>query len=152
MSQFNIAECWTVFWYLIHDKETLKSYNCLSSVLSECVAASWLHVSRSALLRNNSHNEHTTIFYNLPLEPRRSVAQIFLLYTCYIPFSVQFYIRMWAILSSIRWYDFFVCRVNRFRVMIDFLRNGSAYPVFCKTLPFGGLNGGHVWNVSHKLY
>ena len=60
------------------------------------------------------------------------------------PFSVQCYIRMKAILSSIRRYDHFVCRVNRFRVMIDFLRDGSASPVFCKTLPFSGLNGGHV--------
>ena len=36
--------------------------------------------------------------------------------------------------------------------MIDFLRDGSACPVFCKTIPFSGLNGGHVWNVSHELY
>ena len=44
--------------------------------------------------------------------------QLLLIQTLY---SVQFYIRMKAILSSIRWYDYFVCRVNRFRVMIDFL-------------------------------
>ena len=37
-------------------------------------------------------------------------------------FSLQFYIRRKA-----------MCRVSRFRVMIDFLRDGSAYPVFCKT-------------------
>ena len=67
--------------------------------------------------------------------------QLFLIQTL---FSVQFYIRMKAILSSIRCYDYFLCRVNRFRVMIDFLRDGSACPVFCKTLPFTGLNGGHV--------
>ena len=59
---------------------------------------------------------------------------------------------MKAILSSIRWYDYFVCRVNRFRVMTDFLRDSSACPVFCKTLPFSGLNRGHVWNVSDELY
>ena len=59
-------------------------------------------------------------------------------------FSVQFYIRMKAILSSIRGSDYFVCRVNRFRIMIDFLRGGSARPVFCKTLPLSGLDGGHV--------
>ena len=40
--------------------------------------------------------------------------------------------------------DYFVCRVNRFRVTIDFLRDGSACSIFCKTLPFSGLNGGHV--------
>ena len=45
-----------------------------------------------------------------------------------------------------------VCGVNIFRVMIDFLRDGSACPVFCKTLQFSGLNGGHVRNVSHELY
>ena len=37
---------------------------------------------------------------------------------------------------------YFVWGVNRFRVMIDFLRDGSACPVFCKTLPFSGLNAG----------
>ena len=37
-----------------------------------------------------------------------------------------------------------LCGVNRFRVMIDFLRNGSTYPAFCKTFRFSGLNGGHV--------
>ena len=57
-------------------------------------------------------------------------------------FSVQFYIRRNAILSSIRSYDYFVCRVNRFRVMIDFLRDSSAYPVLCKALRFSGLKEG----------
>ena len=38
----------------------------------------------------------------------------------------------------------FVCRVNGFRVMVNFLRDGSACPVCGKTLPFSGLNGGHV--------
>ena len=33
-----------------------------------------------------------------------------------------------------------VCGVNRFSVMIDFLRDSSACPVFCKTLPFSDLN------------
>ena len=60
------------------------------------------------------------------------------------PFSMQFYIRMKTILSSIRRYDYFVCRVNRVRVMINFLKGGSACPVFCKTVLFSGLNGGHV--------
>ena len=59
-------------------------------------------------------------------------------------FSVQFYIRMKAILSFIRGFDYFVCRANGFRVMVDFLRDGSTRPVFCKTLPFSGLDGGHV--------
>ena len=60
------------------------------------------------------------------------------------PFSVQFFIRVKAILSSIRRYDYFVCWVNTFRVMINFLRDGIACPVFCKTFPFSGLNGGHI--------
>ena len=38
----------------------------------------------------------------------------------------------------------FVCRVNRFRVMIDFLRDVSLYEVFCKTLLFSALNREHV--------
>ena len=56
-------------------------------------------------------------------------------------FSVQLYIRMKVILSSIRSDAYFVCRVNRFRIMFHFLRDGSACPVFCKTLPFSGLMG-----------
>ena len=40
----------------------------------------------------------------------------------------------------------FVCRVNRFRVMIDFLRDGSLYEVFCKTIRFSALNGLPVLN------
>ena len=59
-------------------------------------------------------------------------------------FSLQFCIRMKAILSSIRLYDYFVPRVNSFRVRINFLKDGSGCPVFFKTLPFSGLNGGHV--------
>ena len=55
-------------------------------------------------------------------------------------------------LILIQWYDYFVCRVNRFRVTIDFLRDGRTYPVLCKTLQFSGLKGGHVRNVSHELY
>ena len=30
--------------------------------------------------------------------------------------------------------DYFVCRVNGLRVMIDLLRDSSACPAFCKTL------------------
>ena len=52
-----------------------------------------------------------------------------------------FYLVIWLV----------VCGVNRFRVMIDFLRDGSACPVFCKTLQFSGLNRGHVRNVSHEI-
>ena len=59
-------------------------------------------------------------------------------------FRVLSYIRRKVILSSIQRYDYFVCRVIRFRVIIDFLRDGSACEVFCKTLPSSGLNGGHV--------
>ena len=36
---------------------------------------------------------------------------------------------------------FSVSKVNRFEAMIDFLRDGSACPVFCKTLRVSGLNG-----------
>ena len=47
-----------------------------------------------------------------------------------------------AILSSIWWYYYFVCRVtDKFRVMIDLLRDGSACPVSWKTLRFSGLKG-----------
>ena len=67
-------------------------------------------------------------------------------------FRVLFYVRRKVILSSIWCYDYFVCRVNRFRVTIDFLKDDSACPVFCKTLPFSCLNGGHVLNVSHELF
>ena len=43
--------------------------------------------------------------------------------------------------------------VNRFRVMIDFLRDGSACPVFCKTLPaFSGLNAGDMFEMFDILY
>ena len=37
-----------------------------------------------------------------------------------------------------------VPRVDRFRIMIDFFKDGSTCLFFCKTLPFSGLNGGHV--------
>ena len=43
--------------------------------------------------------------------------------------------------------------VNRFRVMIDFLRDGSACPVFCETLPaFSGLNTGDMFEMFDMLY
>ena len=42
---------------------------------------------------------------------------------------------------------YLVCGVNRFSVLIDFLRDGSACLVFCKTLPFSGLNG-DMFNMS----
>ena len=35
-----------------------------------------------------------------------------------------------------------------FRVMVDFLRDGSACPVFCKTVSFSGLNG-DMFEVFH---
>ena len=44
-------------------------------------------------------------------------------------FSVLFYIRRKAILSSIRWYDYFVCRVNRFRVMVNFVRDPNNFQI-----------------------
>ena len=47
-------------------------------------------------------------------------------------------------LSSSPRYDYFLCRVNRFRVLIDFLRDGSTYPVFYKTVRFSDLHGGHA--------
>ena len=60
---------------------------------------------------------------------------------------------MKAKLSSIRLYDYFVCGVNRFRVMINFLRDGSACPVFCKTLPaFSGLNAGYMFEIFDMRY
>ena len=47
-------------------------------------------------------------------------------------FSVQFYIRRKAILFSVWQYDYCVCRINRFRVMIDFLRDSSTTKHFDK--------------------
>ena len=69
--------------YLIHDKETLKSYNCLLSkpVLSKPSAASLLHVSKKtpgyAIIVNS---EDTAMLYNWALETSRNEAQVF----CYI--------------------------------------------------------------------
>ena len=46
-----------------------------------------------------------------------------------------------------------MCGVNRFRVMVDFLRDGSASPVFCKTLAaFSGLNAGDMFEMFDMLY
>ena len=46
-----------------------------------------------------------------------------------------------------------LCGVNKFRVMIDFLRDGSACPVFCKTLPaFSGLNAGDMFEIFDMQY
>ena len=53
-----------------------------------------------------------------------------------------------AILYQNEGYNYFVCRVNRFKVTIDYLRDGSACPVFCKTFPFSGLNGG-MFEIFH---
>ena len=44
-------------------------------------------------------------------------------------FSLLFYIRRKVILSSIRLYDYFVCRVNRFRVMVDFVRDPYKFQI-----------------------
>ena len=44
-------------------------------------------------------------------------------------FSVLFHIRRKAILSSIRRYDYFVCRVNRVRVMFDFVRDPNKFQI-----------------------
>ena len=44
-------------------------------------------------------------------------------------FSVLFYIRRKVILSSVRWYDYFVCRVNRFGVMVEFVRDPNKFQI-----------------------
>ena len=44
-------------------------------------------------------------------------------------FSVVFYIRRKVILSSIWRYDYFVCRVNKFRVMVDFVRDPNKFQI-----------------------
>ena len=50
-------------------------------------------------------------------------------------------------------YDYFVYGVNRFRVMIYFLRDGSACPIFCKTFPaFSGSNAGDMFEMLDMLY
>ena len=56
------------------------------------------------------------------------LVQLFLIQT--LP-STQFYIKKKVISPSIQCYNYFVCRVNRFRVMMDFLRDGPAYRVLC---------------------
>ena len=44
-------------------------------------------------------------------------------------FSMLFDIRRKAILSFILCYDYFVCRVNRFRVMVDFVRDPDKFQI-----------------------
>ena len=44
-------------------------------------------------------------------------------------FSVIYYIRRKVILSSMWWYSYFVCRVNRFRVMVDFVRDPNKFQI-----------------------
>ena len=43
--------------------------------------------------------------------------------------SELFYIRKKVILSSIRRHDFFVCRVNRFRVIVDLVRHPDKFQI-----------------------
>ena len=57
-------------------------------------------------------------------------------------FSVLFYIRRKVILSSIRWYDYFVCRVNRFRVMVDFVRDPNKCQILWITVSCSAFDGG----------
>ena len=49
-------------------------------------------------------------------------------------FSVLFYIRRKINLSSIWWYDYFVCRVNRFRVIVDFVRDPNKFQILWITV------------------
>ena len=81
--------------------------------------------------RNILWKQYLLIFGDFSGGFRCILVQLLLIHTL---FTVQFYIRRTAILFSIEWYDYFVRRVNRFKVMIDFLRDFSAYPVLCKTL------------------
>ena len=48
--------------------------------------------------------------------------------------SVLFYNRKKVILSSFRWYDYFVCRVKRFRVMVDFDRDPDKFRILWITV------------------
>ena len=43
--------------------------------------------------------------------------------------SVLFYIRRKVILSSVQRYDYFVCRVNRVRVMLDFVKDPNRFQI-----------------------
>ena len=44
-------------------------------------------------------------------------------------FSVLFYIRRKVILSSAQLHHYFVCRVNRLRVMVDFVRDPNKFQI-----------------------
>ena len=44
-------------------------------------------------------------------------------------FRVLCYIRRKIILSSVRRYDYVVCRVNRFRFMVDFVRDPDKFQI-----------------------
>ena len=60
------------------------------------------------------------IFRDFPRGFECVLVQMLLIQTL---FSVLFYVRRKVILSSIRLYDYFVCRVNTLRVMVDFMRD-----------------------------
>ena len=57
-------------------------------------------------------------------------------------FSVLFYIRRKVILSSFRWHDYFVCRVKRFRVMVDFVRDRNKFQILWITVSCSAFDGG----------
>ena len=44
-------------------------------------------------------------------------------------FSMLIYVRRKVILSSIQRYNYFVCRVNRFRVMVDSMRDPDKFQI-----------------------
>ena len=57
-------------------------------------------------------------------------------------FSMLFYIRKKVILSSIRWYDYFMCRVNRLRVMVNFVRDPNKFQILWITVSCSAFHGG----------
>ena len=66
------------------------------------------------------------------------LVQMLLIQTLFI---VLFYIRRNVILSSIRCYDYFVWRVNRFRVMVDFVRDPNKVQILRITVSRGAFDG-----------
>ena len=80
-------------------------------------------------VQKNSKNSMKTIFFKFQRFFRGFefvLVQMLLIQTL---FSVQFYIRREVILSSLRRYDYFVCRVNRFRVMVEFVRETNKFQI-----------------------
>ena len=74
--------------------------------------------------------QYLSIFWDFSGGFRCVLEQLVLIQTS---FSVKCYIKREAVLSSIRWYNYFVCRTNRFRVMMDFVRDLNKFQILWRT-------------------